>query len=431
MTDSILFLIIILFAAVAVWQYRRATTATAAQAESEKQQAVLQTQLDGMQKQADDTTHLQTDNARLTAELQQTKQAASERAEQMEKVNAEMKTFLEKTAREILSENTDRLKKESKESLGNIINPLQGDLHKFRQRLDSMHTENAAKSQGLKESINTLLQHTRMVNQSADNLSRALKGDKKLQGNWGEKQLQTLLDLSGLVEGSNYEMQYSIKTKDGAQQYFDCLIRLPHDKCLIIDSKVSLVAYERYINAEADDDDSTMMKQHIDSIRNHIRDLSGKKYHKTMPTVDFVLLFMPLEPAFMAALQHTPDLFKEAQRSKIALASPTTLLPILKTVAYLWEMDEQQRNIDAIVDRGQKLHEKASNFLASMSKLGESLHDTVGVYNEASKRLSEGHGNLLSQARKLEKLKIKSSKNLSTPPAVEATPKLPQPAGEE
>ena len=351
--------------------------------------------------------------------LRQTEKAAAEKIAQFREERSEFENFLQQTARDILSENSRRLKDENKESLDSALNPLKDNINTFRESLNRMHTENAQKGEAMKTQIEHLLKSASVVTESADNLSRALKGDKKAQGLWGEMQLEKLLEDSGLAKDRDYELQPSVQTPDG-RQVPDCVLRMPQGKCLVVDAKVSLSAYARYVSSEPVD--AAYLRQQVADLRAHIRRLAEKKYHAAVDgTVDFVLMFMPLEAAFIEALKTTPEIYAEAYKSRIVLTSPTTLMPILRTVAYLWDMHRQQEHLNEIVATGKNLYNKFRLFVDSMNSLGSSLQKATREYDQAVNRLSEGKGNLLDRMQKLGDMGVKPEKPPAPLTAIEYT----------
>jgi len=239
-----------------------------------------------------------------------------------------------------------------------------------------------------------------------------LKGDVKKQGNWGEVILERVLERSGLTKGVEYEMQYSVKSNEGDVLRPDVVIRLPENKHIIVDSKVSLVAYEQFVSADLPEEKEKYLKAHVESIRNQIKGLGEKSYQNAdgIDSPDFVLLFMPIEPAFSAAVQLDMELFNFAWERKIVLVSPSTLLATLRTVSSVWKHEKQTQNALEIARQGGEMFDKFSAFLRDMESIGEQIDKLEKVFGEAKKKLSDGKGNLINRARKLEQLGAKASK---------------------
>ena len=236
--------------------------------------------------------------------------------------------------------------------------------------------------------------------QEAINLTRALKGDNKIQGNWGEMVLTRVLEASGLREGYEYQTQVNIQRDDRSRMQPDVIVRLPQDKDVVVDAKMTLVAYERYFNAEDDYQRELALNEHIAAIRNHIRLLSRKDYHQLpgLRSLDYVLMFIPVEPAFLLAIDRQPELINEALKSNIMLVSPTTLLVALRTIANLWRYEHQNQNAQQIADRAARLYDKMRLFVDDMSAVGQGLDKAQDYYRQAMKKLSSGRGNILAQA---------------------------------
>jgi DNA recombination protein RmuC len=255
--------------------------------------------------------------------------------------------------------------------------------------------------------MNTRLGH------EAESLTRALKGERKTQGMWGEMILETVLESSGLRKGHEYETQVSL-SQAGSRLQPDALIHLPENRVVIVDAKVSLSAYERFVNSEEPAEKARHLKEHITALRAHITGLSDKAYEAIpdLRTLDFVLLFVPIEPALMLAMEHDKELFQDALKRNIVLVSPTTLLAVLRTIAHLWRQEQQNQNAQEIARQAGDLYDKLVGFVEDMQKLGERIEQTSKTYEAAFNKLSSGRGNVLSRAQKLHRLGVQSSKNL-------------------
>jgi DNA recombination protein RmuC len=253
------------------------------------------------------------------------------------------------------------------------------------------------------------------ISEEANNLTRALKSDSKKMGNWGEMILDRILEQSGLEKGKEYFTQYTDRSEDGTILRPDVVIRLPEKKHIIIDSKVSLIAYDRYVNTTDDREKERWQKAHLDSVREHIKGLSEKSYTDalTLDSPDFVLLFMPLESAFSLAIQNDPELFNFAWQRRIVMVSPTTLLATLKTVESIWKHEKQTQNAMEIARQGGSLYDKFVSFIADLERIGAQINSLQNTYTEAHKKLTSGKGNLVRQTELLKKLGIKTEKSLS------------------
>jgi DNA recombination protein RmuC len=281
------------------------------------------------------------------------------------------------------------------------------------------------------------------LSQDAKNLTNALKGQAKIQGNWGEHILETVLEASGLQKGIHYKVQESQLREDGTRAIPDVIIELPEGRKLVVDAKVSLVAYERYVSAEDEAERKIALKQHLDSVQNHIKGLSDKRYSQLYAgqTLDFVLAFIPIEPAFTLAVTSDNDLFMNAWDRNVLLVSPSTLLFVVRTVAHLWRQEAQSKNAQDIAKRGAALYDKLHGFVTDLQKVGEKLAQAKGAFDEAQAKLSTGTGNVIRQAQMLIELGVKSSKALpqalveqaieSDATALPIAPALPGPAAND
>jgi DNA recombination protein RmuC len=334
---------------------------------------------------------------------------------EMEEIQKRLITEFENISNKLLKINSQEFTQLNLANIGNILNPLKEKIEKFEKKVEETY-EKGYKDQGdLKLELKKLYELNNRISEEANNLTRALKTDTKKMGNWGELILERILELSGLVKGQEYYTQYSDKNDEGIPIRPDVVVLLPDKKHIIIDSKVSLVAYNHYVNSEDDAERERFLKLHLDSVRAHIKGLSEKDYQTAagLDTPDFVLLFMPLEPAFHLALQNDQELFYFAWQKKIVIVSPTTLLATMKTVESIWKHEKQTRNAMEIASQGKSMLEKLYNFLADMEKLGNQIETLKGTYDQAHKRLKSGKGNLVNQAIKLTKLGVKTDKTLA------------------
>ena len=316
-------------------------------------------------------------------------------------------------ANQIFEDKTARFSKDSRESIGNILNPLREQLGDFKRKVEDVYDKESRDRQALYQQIDHLKQLNQQMSQDAINLTQALKGDSKVQGNWGEVILERVLEESGLRKGHEYEIQVSLNA-EGKRYQPDVIVRLPDEKDMIIDAKVSLTGYERYCSGGASTEREQYLIEHVQSIRNHVRGLGQKAYEKLegIRTLDFVLMFVPVEGAFLLALEHDQSLFRYAFQRNIILVSPTTLLVTLRTVQNIWRFEQQNQNAQTIAKRGGELYDKFVSFVESMDDLGKHLDRAQGAYDESYKRLSTGKGNLVKQAVSLSKLGVSGKKQL-------------------
>jgi DNA recombination protein RmuC len=312
-----------------------------------------------------------------------------------------------------LQEKGQSLTKHNAETLKALLDPLQARLQEFEKKVEDADKSGLSRHVEFKAHLEQLAKMNDSLGQEARNLTVALKGENKKGGNWGEVVLERVLESSGLEKGREYRVQPSYNDGTGAQQP-DVVIDLPDNRHLVIDSKVSLLAYERYCSAETPEIAEAEMKAHLQSIRSHIDGLSGKRYHEihALNSVDFVFLFLPVEPAFIEASKRDPALFQSAFAKNIILVSPSTLLATLRTVDSIWKQENQNRHVREIARQAGALYDKFVGFLADLDKIGRSLAATQESFNEARSKLSGGKGNLVSRVQNLQKFGVKSSKEI-------------------
>lgn len=342
-----------------------------------------------------------------------------EREKVLEKVEKQMKVEFEALARRSLSQNSIQLSHLHKDSLADILNPLKERITDFEQKVASTYEKEARERLLLKKEIHDLVELNLQLSTEAQNLTKALKGDNKVQGNWGEMVLAKILESSGLREGHEYTAQakdLSLQSAEGKRLQPDIIINLPEGKHLIIDAKVSLIAYERWVEEEEKELRTQYMRKHLESILTHIKSLSEKHYQHLngVNSPDFVLMFMPLEPAFSIAVQSKPEIFSYAWERKIVLVSPTTLLATLKTVASIWKLELQNRNAQEIAKQGGLLYDKFVGFVEDLQRVGKYLDSAQNSYEDAYKKLKDGKGALITKAEKLRELGAQNRKRLES-----------------
>lgn len=317
-------------------------------------------------------------------------------------------------ASRIFEEKQQSFTRQSQATIEASVNPLKDQLKEFRKRVEDSYSKEAAERNQLVGQITELQKQTQKIGADAINLANAIKGDNKAQGNWGEVILERLLEESGLQKGREYELQVSLKSEEGNRRNPDVIVRLPEDKDIVIDSKVSLVHYEKYF-AAPDSEKSEYLKQHVNSLRTHIKQLSLKSYENLegIRTLDFVFLFVPVESAFMLALQEDPGLFREAYDKHIVLVSPTTLLATLRTVENIWRYEKQNKNAEEIARQAGGLYDQFVLLLEAFDDIGKQIDKASAAYELTQKRLADGRGNLIGRVEKLRKLGAKTKKQLS------------------
>ncbi len=322
------------------------------------------------------------------------------------------KLEFEKIAQQIFEEKTGKFSELSKTNLESILKPLTENIEGFKKKVEETYDKESKQRFSLEEKVKDLMEHTNRVSQEANNLATALKGQTKKQGDWGETILENILEQSGLVRDREYFRQESFRDDAGNLVRPDVIVRLPDSRTIVIDSKVSLNAYLRYTEAESKEQQELSAAAHLQSMRQHIDQLSGKKYEEAAGSLDFTIMFVPIEPAYLVAAQTDPELWSYAYTRRVLLVSPTNLIAVLKIVADLWKREQQSKNAKEIAKQGERLYEKFIGFVKSMEEIGKHIHKSQDVYQQAMGQLKEGRGNLISQAGKLKKLGIKSSKTL-------------------
>ncbi|MCK5764327.1 MAG: DNA recombination protein RmuC [Bacteroidales bacterium] len=333
---------------------------------------------------------------------------------EVDKLQEKFKLEFENIASKILKQNTLDFSVSNQKSINEVINPLRQKIEEFEKTVSETYQKGLKDQVDLKAEIKNLHELNTRLSEEANNLTRALKSDSKKQGNWGEMVLERLLERSGLTKGEEYLVQESYRNDKGEMIRPDVIIRLPENKHIIIDSKVSLKAYEAFIGAETEEQKTKFVKAHVESVREHVKELAGKSYQLTekLDTPDFVLLFMPLESAFSLAIQEQSDLFSFAWERKIVIVSPTTLLATLMTVGSIWKHEKQTRNALEIARQGGRLYDKFVSFLGDLENLGRQIDRVQATYHEAHKKLGSGAGNIIGKVKILQELGAKTSKEI-------------------
>lgn len=340
-----------------------------------------------------------------------------ERLNQMESQKEQMSQEFKLMAHEALQAQTDALQKQMKEAnsaqLSVILAPFREKLDMFGQRVQETHEKGQRERIELKTEVSKLVEQNEKLKNEANQLTKALRGDVKMQGNWGEMVLERLLERTGLTKGQEYSVQESITAEDGKRYQPDVVLHLPENKHIIVDSKVSLVAYERFVNAETPEEQAIALKEHLQSLRQHIRGLSDKNYQNLYGvSLDFVILFVPIEGAYSVALQAEPGLYQEAFDKNIALVSATSLWSTLRTVGTLWRQERQNANVQEIIRQASDLYDKFVGFSEELIKVGTQMDTAKRTYENSMKMLVEGKGNLVRRSENLRLLGLKNSKSV-------------------
>jgi len=341
-------------------------------------------------------------------------QRNKEQKQEVEELQEKFTKEFENLANKILEEKTVKFTEQNKENLKNILSPLQEKIQHFEKKVEDTHKESIDYHAALRQQIVGLKEMNEQMSKETLNLTKALKGDSKMQGNWGELILERVLEKSGLEKGREYEVQQSFTTEEGNRVFPDVVINLPDGKKMIVDSKVSLTAYERYANEEDDVQRAVFLKDHINSIKRHVEQLSDKNYHDLyqMESPDFVLLFIPIESAFAIALNEDNSLYNKAFERNIIIVTPTTLLATLRTIDSMWTNQKQQENALEIARQAGALYDKFEGFVSDLIKIGKKMDEAKVEYSNAMTKLVEGKGNLVGSVERLKKMGAKAKKSL-------------------
>jgi len=337
-----------------------------------------------------------------------------EQKAEVEQLQEKFTKEFENLANKILEEKTSKFTEQNKENLKNILTPLQDKIHLFEKKVEDTHKESIDYQAALRQQILGLREMNEQMSKETLNLTKALKGDSKMQGNWGELILERVLEKSGLEKGREYEVQQSFTTEEGSRVFPDVVINLPDGKKMIVDSKVTLTAYERYINEEDDDAKAQHLKEHVMALKRHVQQLSVKNYQVLyhMESPDFVLLFIPIESAFALALNEDTSLYNKAFEKNIVIVTPSTLLATLRTIDSMWTNQKQQENALEIARQAGALYDKFEGFVSDLVKIGKKMDEAKVEYQGAMNKLVDGKGNLVNSVEKLKKMGAKAKKAL-------------------
>ena len=348
------------------------------------------------------------------AEMKALNERIGQHAKEVEDLQNRFRTEFKNLANDILEEKSRQFKQTNRESLDILLKPFKDNIESFRKRVEEVYDKEAQQRFSLNDEIKNLNEMNRRMSIEATNLTNALKGDSKVQGDWGEMILETILDNSNLRKGIHYFTQETIKDEHGSNLRPDVILSLPEGKQIVIDSKVSITAYTNYTQSETAEERSRYLKEHIRSIRAHIDELGSKRYQTLVNSPDFVIMFVPTEPAFLLALQHDNTIWGDAYKKKVIISSPTNLFALLKIVDDLWKRDNQSKNALKIAEAGANLYDKFASFASTLTDLGKNIDAASKNYEKAYKQLKEGKGNLISRAEQLRELGVKASKQMPT-----------------
>jgi DNA recombination protein RmuC len=383
----------------------------------------LQTQLSGTQQQLEETklvlsqaqaqelqlstqlARLETINSNLASQLEEQKQAVNVMED---KLSIQFKNL----ANELLEEKSKKFTVQNKENLETLLKPLGEQIQAFEKQIEQTNKEELERSVALRTEISRLYTLNMQITKEAENLTKAIKGDTKTQGNWGEFILESILEKSGLIKDREYIIQASFVTEEGKRYQPDVVIKLPTEKHLIVDAKVSLINYEQFFNTEHEEEKVQQLKKHLHSIRRHIVSLSEKNYQSeySLQGLDFVIMFIPIEPAFSLVVQHDHTIFSEAYEKNIIIVSPSTLIATLRTISNIWKQEHQNQNALEIAQQSGALYDKFVGFIEDLKQMGRQLDITQKAYTEAMKKLYDGKGNLVSRVERIKSLGARATK---------------------
>ncbi len=350
----------------------------------------------------------------LEAERRQSADKLSTLQQSAQEAKAVLSDQFKNLANEILEEKSRRFAEQNQQNLDTLLKPLQEKLTDFRKQVDETYQSEARERFALKQEVEKLAGLNLRMTDETRALTNALKGESKTQGDWGELVLETILENSGLRKGEEYLVQDTQTISDGSRLQPDVVIRLPESKHLVIDSKVSITAYTRYMQSDDEDVKISELNSHVLSIKQHIQGLSAKNYQDLygVGSIDFVLMFIPIEPAFLAAMRHAPEIYQDALKKNIVIVCPSTLLATVRTVAHLWRQEQQNRNAQEIARQCASLYDKFVGFVEDLDKVGQRLEQAQVSYSDAVGKLKTGRGNLIRTAENVKKLGVKPNKSL-------------------
>ena len=365
--------------------------------------------------------------AELTTILEAERNQNTEKIALLKNAEEQLSNRFKTLANEILEEKSQRFTAQNQTNINQLLEPLKAKITEFQGKVQEVYVQEGKDRSALAEQVRHLMSLNKQLSEDAHNLTSALKGQTKTQGNWGELILERVLEASGLRKGHEYDVQESHARADGSRAQPDVVVHLPEDRNLIVDAKVSLTAYEEYANAETELQRDTALKLHLDSVRTHIKELSEKNYQQLygLQSLDFVMMFIPVEPAFMLAISHDSNLWQDAWKRNVLLVSPTTLMFVVRTVAHLWRQEQQTRNAQEIASRGGELYDKLVGFVEDLENLGARLRQAQTAYDGAYSKFSGGRGNVIRQAEMLRELGVKPTKHLSKKLTDSAIDELP------
>ena len=377
----------------------------------EKEKAQLAMEKEALVRQSNE---LHASIATLTAQLEAQQAQSIEKIALLNDAKDQLSNQFKVLANSIFEEKSRQFNEQNQNSLDNILSPLKTKLHEFQGKVEEVYVQEGKERSALAQQVKQLMELNQQLSSDAHHLTNALKGQAKTQGNWGEFILERVLENAGLIKGNHYKTQESYTREEGTRAQPDVIVYLPEGKHLVIDSKVSIVAYNDYANSDDEAVKLAALKRHLDSIKTHMTQLSSKNYHDLyqLKSLDFVIMFIPVEPAFMLAVTHDNDIWQQAWTKNVLLVSPSTLLFVVRTISHLWRQEQQTQNAHDIAKRGGQLYDKLVGFVADLEDVGKRLQQAQKSYDEAFGKLTTGQGNVVAQAQKLKSLGIKTNKAL-------------------
>lgn len=399
---------------------RNAAQLTVCQEQLKQKEMQLQEQLSFRALLQTERDQLLSNLSKKEAQLEMSQQALKQAQQNSDSLSAQIKLEFAEIAHKVMQSNTEQLRAKSEEKIGELLKPLKTELGEFKKKVDDVYVAEAKDRHVLKAEIDRLITMSQQVSQEANNLTTALKGNNKTQGNWGEMLLESILENSGLVKGSQFFTQEFIrdaggnviKDEEGRGLQPDVMVKYPDQRTIIIDSKVSLIHWEQYVNSEDETERNRALSLHLSSIKSHIDGLSKKNYPKYAKALDYVLLFVPIEPAFLEAVKKDTNLWKYAYDKNIMLVSPTNLLAVLKIIADLWKVEQQNQNAIEIAMKAGGMYDKFVLFLESMESVGNNIKNAQAAYDKALGQLSTGRGNVMKQMEDLKKMGAAAQKQI-------------------
>lgn len=377
---------------------------------------LLKTQLESSSKERNELQEKYNDEVRASASWKEKHDALLQRLEEQKseltKLQDKFTKDFELIANRILDEKSEKFTNQNKKNIDDILSPLKERIGEFQKKVEESNRENSERSSAMKQQLEMLRTLNQEITQETKSLTQALRGDSKTQGNWGEFQLEAILDKAGLQKDIHYTKETNLKTEDGSNQRLDYIINLPDGKHLILDSKVSLTAYSNYFDADSEEEQLNYLKQHLDSVHAHIKLLGSKDYQKLhgINTPDYVMMFIANEPALTIALKEDQSLFEKALDKNIVLVSTSTLLATLRTISYIWKQDLQNKNAIEIARQAANLYDKFVGFTDDLIKLGQQMDTASKTYKEAMNKMKDGTGNVIKRFEDLKKLGVNPSK---------------------